>query len=99
MRYHEAIEQSCDTFFYTTAQKLGPEKIVTMANRLGLGQLHDIGLIGEKLGIIPSPDWKMKRYKQRWSGGDTINYAIGQGYTLATPLQLAVMMARMASNK
>lgn len=99
VHYHEAIQQSCDTFFYTTAQKLGTEKIVEMANRCGLGELHDIGIIGEKSGNIPTPEWKMKRFKQRWSGGDTINYGIGQGYVLATPLQLAVMMARMASNK
>jgi penicillin-binding protein 2 len=99
VRYHEAIEQSCDTFFYTTAQKLGTEKIVAMAHRFGLGELHDIGIIGEKSGNIPTPEWKMKRHKQRWSGGDTINYAIGQGYVLSTPLQLAVMMARMASNR
>lgn len=99
VHYHEAIEQSCDTFFYTTAQKLGTEKIIEMAHRFGLGELNDIGLTGEKSGNIPSPEWKMKRFKQRWSGGDTINYAIGQGYVLSTPLQLAVMMARMASNK
>ncbi len=97
VHYHEAIEQSCDTFFYTTAQKLGTEKIVEMAHRFGLGELHDLGLTSEKSGNIPTPDWKMKKYKQRWSGGDTINYAIGQGYVLATPLQLAVMAARMAS--
>jgi penicillin-binding protein 2 len=99
VHYHEAIEQSCDTFFYTTAQRLGTEKIIEMAHRFGLGELHDIGLTGEKSGNIPTPEWKMKRFKQRWSGGDTINYAIGQGYVLSTPLQLAVMMARMASNK
>jgi|CXWL01.1.fsa_nt_gi penicillin-binding protein 2 len=97
VRYHEAIEQSCDTFFYTTAQKLGTEKIIEMAHRFGLGELHDLGLTSEKSGNIPTPDWKMKRFKQRWSGGDTINYAIGQGYVLSTPLQLAVMAARMAS--
>lgn len=97
VNYHEAIKQSCDTFFYTVAQKLGTTKIVEMAHRFGLGELHDIGLIGEKDGNIPTPEWKKKRFKKRWSGGDTINYAIGQGYALATPLQLAVMTARMAS--
>lgn len=99
VHYHEAIQQSCDTFFYTTAQKLGTEKIVDMAHRCGLGELHDIGLISEKSGNIPTPEWKMKRFKQRWSGGDTINYGIGQGFVLATPLQLAVMIARLAGNK
>ncbi len=99
VRYHEAIEQSCDTFFYTTAQKLGFEKVAEMAHRFGLGELHDIGIVSEKTGIIPTEAWKMKRYKQKWTGGDTINSSIGQGYVLATPLQLAVMVARMASGK
>ncbi len=99
VHYHEAIEQSCDTFFYSTAQKLGFEKIAEMAHRFGLGEIHNLGLISEKLGIIPSEAWKMKRYKQRWTAGDTINCSIGQGYVLTTPLQLAVMTARMASGK
>ncbi|MEQ1789949.1 MAG: penicillin-binding protein 2, partial [Rickettsiales bacterium] len=99
VHYHEAIEQSCDTFFYTTAHKLGFKKITKMAHRFGLGELHDIGLTNEKSGNMPTAEWKLKRFKQRWSGGDTINYSIGQGFTLATPLQLTVMMARMASNK
>ncbi len=99
VHYHEAIEQSCDTFFYTVAQKLGYEKIIAMAHRFGLGELHDIGLTGEKSGNIPTPEWKQKRFKERWSGGDTINFSIGQGFVLATPLQLAVMTARMASGK
>ncbi|MEZ5691040.1 MAG: penicillin-binding protein 2 [Rickettsiales bacterium] len=97
VNYHEAIQQSCDTFFYTVAQKLGVEKIVDMAHRFGLGELHNIGLVGEKDGNVPTPHWKKKAHNQRWSGGDTINYAIGQGYSLATPLQLMVMVARMAS--
>jgi len=99
VHYHEAIEQSCDTFFYTVAQKLGYEKIVAQAHRFGLGELHDIGLTGEKAGNIPTPAWKEKRFKQKWSGGDTINFSIGQGYVLSTPLQLAVMAARMAGGK
>lgn len=99
VHYHEAIEQSCDVFFYTVAQKLGYEKITAMAHRFGLGELHDIGLTGEKAGNIPTPAWKEKRFKQKWSGGDTINFSIGQGYVLSTPLQLAVMAARMAGGK
>lgn len=94
--FHEAVAQSCDTFFYTVAQELGIEAFAKMARRFGLGQLHDIGIIGEKPGVIPDPQWKMKSYNQKWTGGDTINCAIGQGYVLATPLQLAVMTARMA---
>ena len=99
VNYRDAIAQSCDTFFYTIAQKLGIDKYAAMAKRFGLGDTHDLGLTGEKAGIVPDPEWKMKRYKQRWTGGDTINCAIGQGYVLSTPLQLAVMTARMASGR
>jgi penicillin-binding protein 2 len=94
---HEAIQQSCDTFFYTVAERLGIDAYATMARKFGLGQTHNLGLAGEKPGIIPDPDWKLKRYKQRWTGGDTINCAIGQGYVLSTPLQLAIMTARMVN--
>ncbi len=99
VRYHEAVEQSCDTFFYTVAERMGIQRYADMARRFGLGQLHDIGIVGERAGIVPDPEWKMKRYKQKWAGGDTINCSIGQGYVLATPLQLAVMTSRMASGK
>ena len=99
VNYHQAVAQSCDTFFYTVAQKIGIEKYADMARRCGLGHTHDIGIIGEKPGIIPDPDWKWKSYKQKWTGGDTINCAIGQGYVLSTPLQLCVMAARIASGK
>lgn len=99
VNFHAAVQQSCDTFFYTVAERLGIEAYANMARRFGLGQLHNLGIIGEKTGIVPDPDWKMKRYKQRWTGGDTINCAIGQGYVLSTPLQLAVMTSRMASGR
>lgn len=92
-----AIAQSCDVFFYTMAQRLGIEKIADMARRLGLGQNYETGLASEKSGIVPDAKWKQKRYKQPWQGGDTINSGIGQGYVLATPLQLAVMTARIAN--
>ena len=97
VRFHEAIEQSCDTFFYTVANRMGIDIYAAMARRFGLGHIHELGIEGEKPGIIPDPDWKMDRYKQRWSGGDTINCAIGQGFVLATPLQLAVMAARLSN--
>jgi penicillin-binding protein 2 len=97
VNYHEAVAQSCDTFFYTVAQRLGIEKYADMARRFGLGQTHDLGMESEKAGIVPDPKWKQQRYKQRWTAGDTINCSIGQGYVLATPLQLCVMTARIAS--
>jgi len=99
VNYHEAIAQSCDTFFYTVAQRIGIDRYAEMARRFGLGEIHNLGLKSEKPGLIPDPKWKQARYKQRWSAGDTINCSIGQGYVLTTPLQLAVMIARMASGK
>lgn len=97
VNFHEAVAQSCDTYFYTAGERMGIETFATMSRKFGLGNTHNIGITGEKPGIMPDPDWKMKRYKQRWTGGDTINCSIGQGYVLSTPLQLAVMTARMAS--
>ena len=97
VNYHEAVAQSCDTYFYTVAQRIGIDRYAAMARKFGLGHNHDLGLEGEKPGIIPDPDWKRARYKQKWTGGDTINCSIGQGYVLATPLQLCVMASRIAS--
>ena len=96
VNYKRAITESCDTFFYTMAQRMGIEPFSELSKRFGLGNIFNIGLVGEKPGIMPTPDWKQKRYKQVWTGGDTINCSIGQGYVLATPLQLCVMMARIA---
>ena len=95
VNFHDAVAQSCDTFFYTVGERLGIEAYAKIARRFGLGEVHGLGLTGEKAGVIPDPEWKLKTYKQRWSGGDTINCAIGQGYVLSTPLQLAVMTARI----
>lgn len=97
VNFHEATAQSCDTFFYTVGERLGINAYAEMARRFGLGETHNLGLTGEKAGLIPDPEWKMQRYKQRWAGGDTINCSIGQGYVLATPLQLAIMTARMVN--
>lgn len=97
VNYKRAITESCDTFFYTIANRMGIQPYADMARHLGLGATFDFGMIGEKAGIIPDPAWKMKRYKQQWTGGDTINCAIGQGYVLATPLQLCVMISRMVN--
>lgn len=99
MTYKEAIEQSCDTFFYNVARKLGIEKMSEISHEFGLGESFNLGLIGEKTGLIPTPDWKRASYNQPWQTGDTINASIGQGYVLATPMQLAVMAARLASGR
>lgn len=97
VNFKRAIAESCDVFFYTIANRMGIQTYADMARHFGLGANSDLGMLGEKPGIIPDPAWKMKRYKQNWTGGDTINCAIGQGYVLATPLQLCVMTARLVN--
>ncbi len=97
VNYKRAVTESCDTFFYTVANRMGIQAFADIARNFGLGATFNLGMIGEKPGIIPDPEWKMKRYKQPWTGGDTINCAIGQGYVLATPLQLCVMTARLVN--
>lgn len=99
MDYHDAVAQSCDTFFYTVAQKMGAQGYADMARKFGMGRTYNPGIIGERQGIVPDPAWKEKTYGRKWTGGDTINCSIGQGYMLATPLQLAVMAARLASGR
>lgn len=94
-----AIAQSCDTFFYTLGRKLGIAPIAAMARRFGLGSSTEIELVGEKEGTIPDAEWKATKLNQPWQDGDTINSSIGQGYVLATPLQLCVMSAGLATNR
>lgn len=92
-----ALRESCDVYFYTVAQRIGIEGIFAMNDRLGLGQKYDLPLSGMVRGTNPSREWKAKKYGQEWLIGDTINASIGQGYTLASPIQLATMAARLAS--
>jgi len=94
---NDAIAQSCDVYFYTMADRLGIDRMAAMARKMALGKVTGLGLPGEKSGIVPDDDWKMAHYGQGWQGGDTINVGIGQGYILATPLQLATMTARIAN--
>jgi penicillin-binding protein 2 len=93
----KAIQQSCDVYFYTMAERLGIDNIATMARKLGMGKATGVGLSGEMNGIVPDDAWKRKAYDQSWMGGDTISVGIGQGYIITTPLQLAVMTARIAN--
>ncbi len=94
----EAIQRSCNVFFYKLAyEHLGIEPLVRWAGRLGLGQQTGIELPGEKPGLLPSPTWKRRRFNEPWYRGDTLNLAIGQGYLLVTPLQVARMVAAIAN--
>lgn len=92
-----AIEQSCDVYFYEVAKRIGIDRIEAMAKRLGLGQLLDIDLPGERAGLIPSREWKQATRGEPWHRGETLVAAIGQGFVLATPLQLATMTARLVN--
>ncbi len=93
----KAIYQSCDTYFYTLAERLGIEKIALWAHALGLGQKTGIDLPNEVSGVMPSEEWKMKNYHQKWYAGETISVGIGQGAVAATPIQMARAIAGIAS--
>lgn len=93
----EALQHSCDIFFYETAQKLGIEKIAEMSRRFGLGSKFDVGLENEKSGLIPDKAWKLKRFGEPWQQGENLISGIGQGYILTTPIQLATMTARLVN--
>ncbi len=92
-----AVEQSCDVYFYEIAKRIGIDRIEAMAKRLGLGQILDIDLPGERAGLIPSREWKLAIRGEAWQRGETLHTAIGQGFVLATPLQLATMTARLVN--
>jgi len=101
---HDAIKNSCDTYFYSMSLRVGPDRIAQAARAFGLGQIFDIGIPGQKKGIVPDPAWK-KRYfskneaQQPWWPGENLSYAIGQGYLQVNCLQLAVMTARLANGR
>ena len=92
-----AITISCDTFFYGLAMEMGIEKLTDFVRHFGLGQKTNIDIKGEVAGLLPTPEWKMRRFKQPWYAGETVIVGIGQGYTLVTPLQLAQATAILAN--
>ncbi|MBA3910825.1 MAG: penicillin-binding protein 2 [Rhodobacter sp.] len=94
-----SLTESCDVFYYDIAQKVGIDKIAEMGRKLGLGQRFDIPMSAVTDGTMPDRQWKLERHKAEWRIGDTINSSIGQGYVLTSPLQLAVMTARIASGR
>jgi penicillin-binding protein 2 len=85
----KAIFQSCDSYFYTLAEKLGISRIAKYATMLGLGQKTGVDLPQEVSGVMPSEEWKIKNFKQKWYAGETISVGIGQGAVATTPIQLA----------
>lgn len=93
-----AIEWSCDTFFYSLADKLGINTIAKYAKQFGFGQRTGIDLPNEMAGIVPSEEWKLKNYHSKWYAGETISVGIGQGAVTATPLQLARAIGGIASD-
>jgi len=94
---HKAIVQSCDTYFYKVGVKVGVNQLAFFSRSFGLGGRLGIPLSGEKGGLIPTAEWKLKRFGHKWMLGETPSIAIGQGYDLLTPLQLAVGYAAIAN--
>ena len=94
----KAITISCDTFFYGLAMELGIDNLTSFVRHFGFGRKSDFDIRGEIEGLLPTPEWKMRRFKQPWYPGETVIVGIGQGYTLVTPLQLAQATAILANN-
>ncbi len=94
---HKSIVVSCDTYYYGLGNDLGIDKINAFMTPFGFGSKNGIDVEGEQTGLMPSQEWKQKRLKQKWYAGDTISVSIGQGYWLATPLQLATATAILAN--
>ena len=94
---HSGLVQSCDVYFYEVARRIGIARIAAMARKLGFGEKLGIDLPGEQPGLMPDKEWKKRRFNQPWQIGESLIAGIGQGYVLATPLQLAVMTARLVN--
>ncbi len=93
-----ALSESCDVYFYEMAQRCGIDKINAMSTRLGLGIRYQLPITSVSAGLNPTREWKRNNRNSEWRIGDTVNASIGQGFVLTTPLQLAVMTARLATN-
>jgi penicillin-binding protein 2 len=104
---HRAIAKSCNSYFYAMSNRIGYDKVAPTARRLGLGQKFDLPVVSQNYGTVPDSEWKAKKFKQNrriverpdWTNSDTLNAAIGQGFLIVNPLQLAVMAARIASGR
>ena len=95
---YKSIVVSCDTYYYMLANDLGIDNISMFMKQFGFGSRTGIDITGESAGILPSQEWKMKRFRQKWYAGETISVGIGQGYNTYTPLQLAQAMATIAND-
>ena len=96
---HRAIAKSCNTYFYTMGRDVGMDGVAAAARQLGLGAEYPLPFPSQRYGTIPDPAWKLRKYKESWRPADTLNASIGQGYILASPLQLAVQASRIASGR
>ncbi len=94
----KGIYQSCDVYFYSMAQRTGMWPIAETCRRYGMQERFDLPVASQFFGTVPDPDWKMEKYGRAWEAFDTVNATIGQGYMLASPLQLAVMASRLATS-
>ena len=92
-----ALQNSCDFYFYQVGMKLGIERLLKWSKKFGVGASTGIDLPGESAGNAAGPEWKRARFKENWYQGDTVNYSIGQGFLLLTPMQMARMYAVLAN--
>jgi penicillin-binding protein 2 len=95
---HDALKFSCDVYFYQAALRAGPERIANVARAFGFGSAFDVSVPNVEDGVVPDPDWWRRIGRGQWTGGLTVNFGIGQGDLLVTPLQLATMAARIGNN-
>ncbi len=94
---NKAISQSCDVYFYQVGQRVGVDALAEYAKKLGLGRRSGVEMEYEKRGIAPTKKWKLKNRKSKWQEGETLSVAIGQGFNLTSPLQIAIMTATLAN--
>jgi penicillin-binding protein 2 len=92
-----AIMKSCNTYFYSMGRRIGYDNIAPVARELGLGQEFPLPFPSQRYGTVPDSEWKMRKFGQNWTESDTLNAVIGQGYIIASPFQLGLMAARIAS--
>jgi penicillin-binding protein 2 len=99
MNMHTAIARSCNTYFYAMGRRVGIEALAPVCRQLGFGTKFDLPVVSQNYGTIPDAPWKLRRFDQEWGQADTLNTAIGQGFVIVNPLQLAMSAARIASGR